>query len=315
MALKELWWQKYRPKTLDTYIFQNEAQEKVVRKFIEEGSFPSLLFWGLRGSGKTTLAKILINSTIPEEYHGHDVLQINGSSRRGIDVMRNEVKAHISSMPMGEFKVVFVDEADGLSADAQAILRGLMEEYDHNARFIFTCNYVKKLSLELRSRFDEYKFSRLSTKDFIKYGAEILLNEGVSLDTKEERETLKSYAELFKNDLRKFVTSLQTSAMDGKLIPGRIEDDVMEYGIALLELLNKNDWIGAREMIAENLPEEDLPEVYQFLYSYLHEIEKFKDIKKWNKGIVIISDYLYRHSMHLDAEINFAGCMIKLSEV
>lgn len=315
MALQELWWKKYRPKNLETFIFQNKSHKKVIEKFIEEKSFPSLLFWGLRGSGKTTLAHILINEIIPEEYRGADVLQLNGSSRRGIDVMRQEVSSHISTLPLGDFKVVFIDEADGLSSDAQAMLRGLMEQYDHNARFIFTCNYVKKLTLELRSRFDEFKFTRLSTKDFIKYGAEILINEGVSLEDDSEYEILKNYAELFKNDLRKFVTNLQSSTIDGKLLPGRIQDNALEYGTELLELLNKNDWITARELIAENIPEEDLPEIYQFLYSYLEEIEKFKDIKKWNRGIVIISDYLYRHSMHLDAEINFAGCMIKLSEV
>lgn len=315
MALKELWWKKYRPQDLGSYIFQNSTHKKVIKKFIEDKSFPSLLFWGLRGSGKTTLAYILINEIIPDEYRGCDVLILNGSSSRGINVMRQEVTSHISTLPMGEFKVVFIDEADGLSADAQAMLRGLMEEYDHNARFIFTCNYVKKLTPELRSRFDEFKFSKLSTKDFIKYGAEILINEGVDLETDEEYELLKTYADLFKNDLRKFVTNLQTSVVDGKLIPGRIHDNAMEYGVELLELLKNNDWHSARELVSENLSEEDYPELYRFLYSYLDEIEKFKIKEKWNRGIVIISDYLYRHSVHVDAEINFAGCMIKLSEV
>lgn len=315
MSLKELWWQKYRPTTLDTFIFQNKSHKQIIEKFIAEKSFPSLLLWGARGTGKTTLARILINQIIPNEYQGPDVLCLNGSARRGIDVMRNEVKSHISSLPMGEFKIVFIDEADGLSLDAQAMLRGLMEEYDYNARFIFTCNYVKKLTLELRSRFDEFKFARLATKDFIKYGAEILINEGVSLEDEEEYELLKSYAELFKNDLRKFVTNLQTSVIEGKLISGRIQDTSLEYGMELLDLLNKNDWIAARELVAENIPEEDLPEIYRFLYTYLEEIEKFKNPNKWNRGIVIISDYMYRHALHLDAEINFAGCMIKLSEV
>lgn len=315
MALKDLWWKKYRPKTLDTFIFQNNSHKKVIKNFIKDKSFPSLLFWGLRGSGKTTLAYILINEIIPEEYQSSDVLILNGSDNNGIEVMRNAVKSHISSLPLGEFKLVLVDEADGLSKDAQAMLRGLMEKYDHNSRFIFTCNYVKKLTFELRSRFDEFKFTRLSTKDFIKYGAEILINEGVELDTDEEYDLLKNYAELFANDLRKFVTNLESSTIDGKLIPGRIQDNALEYGTELVELLDKNDWIAARELVAENIPEEDLPEIYTFLYSYLHEIEKFKDQKKWNKGIVIISDYMYRHSTHIDAEINFAGCMIKLSEV
>lgn len=317
MALKELWWKKYRPQNLDTFIFQNKSHKEVIENFIHEKSFPSLLFWGLRGSGKTTLAHILIREIIPEEYHATDVLKINGSSKsgRGIDAMHREVSSHISSLPLGDFKVVLIDEADGLSADAQAMLRGLMEEYDHNARFIFTCNYVKKLTLELRSRFDEFKFTRLSTKHFIKYGAEILINEGVSLEDKEELELLKSYADLFKDDLRKFVTNLESSTIDGKLVAGRIQDTSLEYGMEILELLNKNDWISARELIAENVPEEDLPEIYRFLYQYLDEVEKFKDRNKWNRGVVIISDYLYRHATHLDSEINFAGCMIKLSEV
>lgn len=313
--VQPLWWQKYRPESIDNFIFQDKQQKNIIEKYIEENSFPHLLFYGVRGSGKTTLAHILINNLIDENEKDSDVLYINGSSEGNIDTMRNRVKNHISKMPMGSMNLVFVDEADGLSPTAQNSLRGLMESYDSHARFLFTCNYVNKLTPELRSRFTEFKFNKLKKSKLFETATEILLKEGVKLEADEEIETLKTYIETFSSDLRKLINALEASTINGKLSSGNIHDDTLQYSIELLDLLEKNDWLSARELIAANVSEDDIIEVYRFLYSYLDEISKFKDTKKWKKGIVIISDYMYRHSFHADSEINFAGCIIKLSEV
>lgn len=313
--VQPLWWQKYRPHSLDTFIFQNKHQKSVIEKYISEKNIPHLLLYGVRGSGKTTLAHILVNNLIEEDHRASDVLYINGSADGKIDNMRNMVKSHISKLPMGEVNIVFVDEADGLSGASQDSLRGLMERYDEHARFIFTCNYVNKLTPELRSRFTEFKFSKLKKNKMLEAAAQILVEEGISLETEEELEILESYVDMFSSDLRKLINALEASCVDGKLVQGSLQDETLQYSIELLDLLEKNDWMSAREMIAANVSEDEIIEVYRFLYTYLDEIPKFKDELKWKKGIVIISDYMYRHAFHPDSEINFSGCLIKLSEV
>jgi len=313
--VQPLWWQKYRPQSISSFIFQNDYHKQIISKYLDEKTFPHLLFYGVRGSGKTTLANILINELIEEDDRDSDVLYLNGSSEGNIDTMRSMVKSHIGKMPMGDMNIVFVDEADGLSPAAQNSLRGLMEKYDSKARFIFTCNYVNKLTPELRSRFTEFKFNKVKKSKMLETAASILLEEGVSLEEDEEMEVLKTYVDMFSSDLRKLINTLEASTIDKKLVQGSLQDDTLQYSLELLELLNKNDWLKARELIASNISEDELIEVYRFLYNYLDEIGKFKDELKWKKGIIIISDYMYRHAFHPDNEINFAGCLIKLSEV
>jgi replication-associated recombination protein RarA len=314
--LKQLWWQKYRPNTVKNFIWQNKSQKTDFKKFIDEKSFPPLLLHGVKGTGKTTLAQILINALVPEEYQDSDVLKINGSTEGGIDNMRSLVQSHVNRVPMGDFKVVFVDEADGLTQNSQKGLRGMIEQCDHNARFILTCNYINSLSPEFRDRFRHYKFNKLQTSDLMEVSAKILLKEGISLDSNEDLECLKQYVELYSHSLRQLIIALEVGVQDGKLQPPTIEDTITGYGVELIEILNKNDWITAREYIAGNVHDEDYIDVYRFLYEYLEDIDKFSsDKNKWKRGIVIISDYMYRHAIHPDPEINFAGCLIKLAEV
>ena len=313
--VKQLWWQKYRPKALKGFAFQNSDHKRIIKGFLNDKSIPHLLFQGVKGSGKTTLAKIIINKLVPEEYQDSDVLFINGSTHGKIDNVRSMVLSHVSTLPMGDFKIVFVDEADGLSDRSQEAFRGILEQCDDNARVIFTCNYINKLTPELRSRFHEFKFNKLNRDSLLEISASILLKEGISLELEEDLDLLNSYVDIYSSDLRKLLLALESGTEDGKLLPPSIDSTTTEYGIELLELLGSNNWIKGRELIAENVSDDDYIEVYRFLYNYLNEVEKFKDETNWKKGIVIISDYMYRHSLHVDPEINFAGCLVKLVEV
>ena len=147
--LDSLWTEKYRPNTLDGYVFRDDAQQAKIRQWITEGEIPHLLFSGSAGVGKTTLAKIIINTVGINEY---DVLEINASRETSVDVFRTKVTNFVSTMPMGNYKVVLLDEADYLSQHAQASLRGIMEDFAGNARFILTCNYPNKIIPALHSR-------------------------------------------------------------------------------------------------------------------------------------------------------------------
>lgn len=315
--LKQLWWMKHRPDTLDNFIFQNEEHERKIKKYIEDKSIPHLLLYGVKGSGKTTLARILINALVAEEHRAADVLYIDGSSEGNIENIRTTLINHVTSVPMGDIKLVFIDEADGLSSSAQNALRGILEKHQTNARVIFTANYINKLTVELRDRFTELKFTALNKKKILGYCIGMLDEEGVDIENPENIKVLKQLYDINSSTFRQLITALQDSHKDDKIIlDDAAVDDSLHHKLELIELINKDNWMKARELVASNFPDQELVEVYRFLYDYLEDIEKFtKDPNKWKRGIVTISDYMYRHATHPDQEINFASCLIRLSEI
>lgn len=313
---KQLWWKKHRPVTLDSFIFQNEDQERKITKYVKDKNIPHTLLHGAKGSGKTTLGRILINALVPAEYQDNDVLVINGSLDGKIDNIRTQLINHVNSVPMGDVKIVFVDEADGLSASAQNSLRGILEKYDDNSRVIFTANYVNKLTPELRSRFTEFKFSNLKESKILEYCVDVLDDEGVDIEDKDNMAALKQLSKLYSHDFRKLVSALENATEGDKIYADSIDDESLNDKLELIDLINQDNWMKARELVAGNFPDEELVDVYRFLYDYLEDIDKFsEDVTKWKKGIVVISDHMYRHAIHPDQEINFASCLIRLSEI
>lgn len=312
---KQLWWQKHRPDSVDKFIFQSEEQERFIRKCIDEKSFPHLLLHGPKGSGKTTLAEIIIKALVDDDNISSDVLRINGSIDGKIDNIRKQLINHVSRIPMGDVQIVFVDEADGLSSSAQDSLRGILEEYDKDARVIFTCNYVNRLTPELRSRFTQMKFSQPSEADVVPYCADILESEGINLD---DNENLKAFKEIlggYTGDLRQLVINLDNAAYGDKLDVASIEDDSIDIKLQIFDAIGEDNWVKARKIAAENFRDEELIEVYRFIYDYLEDMEKLEDPKDFKKAVVILSDYMYKHAVHPDQEINFASFLVKLSEI
>ena len=148
---KELWVEKYRPSTVKDYVFKDNTQRKQVQNWINDGGIPHLLFSGSPGTGKTTIAKVLINELSIEDA---DVLYINASRDNGVEMIRKKITAFSETMPWGDFKVILLDEADHISPEGQAALRGVMEQYHASVRFILTCNYPNMIIPALHSRPD-----------------------------------------------------------------------------------------------------------------------------------------------------------------
>lgn len=309
--VNKIWAIKYRPKVIDDYIFQDDAQKDIVNKFIKEQSIPNLLLEGHRGTGKTSLALILKNALGLSDT---DLLWLNASDDNSVDTIRYNVKSFASSISDGPFKLILLDEADYLSQNAQATLRNLMEneEISGNARFILTCNYVKKILPELRSRCQEFKFKSMDRGLMLEKSAEILQAEKVKISS---IELLEEFIDLAYPDFRKLIVLLEQNSVDGKLQSPVNTDVSIAWKIEILELLNKGDWERIRNIVCENVDNDEWIEVYRFLYDHIHEIGKFSDVKKWKQAIITIGDYLYRHDKVADMEINFTACIIKLTEI
>lgn len=305
----QLWVEKYRPSTLTEYVFHDAAQKASIERMIEDKTIPHLLLSGVQGSGKTTLSHILINELGIDEM---DVLTINASDENSVDVMRDKIKNFISTYAMGPFKVVQLEEADYISLAGQAALRRFMEEqYADTARFILTCNYENKIIPAIKSRTQQFRFKASDRNDIAEFAASILIAEKVKFDI----DLLDKYVAVGYPDIRKIINLLQQNTVNGTLQALTTASESGDYKFELIELIESDSWKDARTLTCDNVLPEEWEDLYRFLYENLNKAPKFQHKNKWEEGIIIIADHLYKHSLVADPEINAAAMFIKLAQL
>lgn len=312
--LNKLWVEKYRPKKIDDYVFQNKSHEERFTKFIAEQSIPHLLLKGHRGTGKTTLAFILKNEL---GIADGDFKVLNASDENSVEVIRNSVKAFAQTMPLGNFKIVLLDEADALTSktsgsSAQEALKRIMEEYSDTVRFILTCNKPHKIIPEIKSRCQEFSFNEFSKADMKVHAFHILKKEGIK---NIKAEIIEAYVDECYPDMRKLLQNMEGNIIDGELVESMDVDDTARLMINVVEQLTKGKWMEVRESIIQNVNGDEWDDIYKFLYDNIDQIDGFDDIMNWKMAIIIIADHVRFHQQVADPEINFSACMVKLSGI
>ncbi len=303
----KLWVEKYRPNTVDGYVFTDDNQKNQVESWIREGSFPHLLMSGDPGTGKTTLAKLLINELGVEEY---DVLTINASRENGIDMLREKINGFVQTMPFGKFKVVLLDEADYLTQPSQAALRNDMESYHETVRYILTCNYAHKIIPALKSRCHEFHIAKPDMTEFTARGATVLVTENVDF----ELDVLDTYVRATYPDLRKCLNQLQVNTVSGALRPpqkqGKGEDDIL---IEATTLFKAGKIIDARQQLMQYIAlyPTRIEDTYRWMYDNLDLFGASNEQRDAN--IIVIRNGLANLPLVGIPEISLAATLVELT--
>ena len=302
-----LWVEKYRPNTLEGYVFRDDNQKAQVEQWIKARTIPHLLFSGAPGVGKTTLAKILLNTL---DIIGTDILEINASRENSVDVIRDKITNFVQTMPFGEFKVVLLDEADYISPNGQAALRGVMEMYHQSARFILTCNYPNRVIPALHSRCQGFHIEKVDKTEFTARVAEILIAEHVEPNL----DILDTYVKATYPDLRKCINTVQMNTSEGKLQPPNTADTgTQDYRIEMVDLFKAGKIQEARKLLCSQARPEEMEDIYKWMYD---NVEIFGDTEdKQDEAILVIKQGLVDHSFVAEAEINLSATLIKLARI
>ena len=295
-----LWVEKYRPSNLDTYIGNDQLKGKV-KVYLESGDLPHLLLFGKAGTGKTTLAKLLVNNI------DCDYLYINASDENNVETVRSKVKNFASTMGFKDYKVIILDECDYITPNAQAALRNLMETFSKHCRFILTCNFVERIIDPIQSRCQTFQVIPPNKNDVAKHLHNILTDEGVRY----EREDLAILVNSGYPDIRRVINGAQRQSVDGKLVIDKQSIVENDYKLKLLEILEKQDkksaFNNSRKLIAD-AKVTDFADLFRLLYD---------EVDGYGKGhiaecILIIAKYELSDAQVVDKEINAMAMIIEL---
>ena len=295
-----LWIERYRSENLDQYI-GNEVIKSRITDCIAQNDIPHFIFSGTAGTGKTTLAKLIVNNI------KCDYLYLNASDENGIDMIREKVKGFASSATFNPIKVVILDEADFLTQPAQAALRNIIEEYSASTRFVLTCNYIERLIEPLTSRCEIHILKPPSMGEVAKHVCTNILDiEKVEYDIKEVAALIKdSYP-----DIRSIIKNLQAGTKDNQFKFTVSSTDWLNKLTTILSSRDKKAWYDIRQLVAD-AQVDDFQTAYRFLfdnldkYSYGHDAEIS----------VVLDDFIWRVGVVPDKEINMMACIAKILEL
>ncbi|MAR44391.1 MAG: hypothetical protein CMC48_10040 [Flavobacteriaceae bacterium] len=295
-----LWVEKYRPSSLDSYIGNDHLRSKV-KLYLESGDLPHLLLFGRAGTGKTTLAKLLVNNI------DCDYLYINASDENSVEVVRDKVKNFASTLGFQEMKVIILDECDYITPNAQAALRNLMETFSKHCRFILTCNYVERIIDPIQSRCQSFQIIPPDRKQVAVHLGNILTKENVT----NEIEDIVTIVNGGYPDIRRVINAAQRQVVDNKLVIDEGMSIQSDYKNQVLEILKtqdkKNSFKNIRQLLADSKVT-DFSDLFRLL---------FDTVDDWGRGhvaecILVLAQYQQSDAVVVDKEINIMAMFIEI---
>jgi len=293
--------ERFRPTTLEHFV-GNQNVKDTIQRFLDQNDIPNMLFYAPAGTGKTTLAKIIVKNL------DCDYLMLNASDENGIDTIREKVKGFASSASWKGIKVVILDEADFITIQGQAALRNVIETFSRSTRFILTCNFIERIIDPLQSRCQVLKIVPPSKMDVYNHLTWILADQ---LSISYEPEDLKTLIVQYYPDMRKMLNVIQMSVKDDHI---QLDKTVLTSNNyikeVLKELTGKKNWLTIRQIIADSNTK-DFEELYRNLFEYSSKYAPGKE----GSVAIILNEHLYQANFRIDKEINIASCIAKIIEV
>ena len=298
-----LWVERYRPVSLENYI-GNEHLKTKVSKYISTGDIPHLLLHGKAGTGKTTLAKLLVSNV------DCDQMYVNASDENNVETVRNKIKMFASSVGFKDLKVIILDECDFLTPNAQAALRNLMETFSKHCRFILTCNYVERIIDPIQSRCQSFQIIPPSKKEVAIHTSNILNTEGITYDNNDIVTMVNSSYP----DIRRIINSIQRNVVDSNLVVDTESMVKNDYKLQVLEILQtqdkKNAFKNLRQLLADSQIR-DYADLFRLLYD---------EIDSYGRGhiaevIITIAKYELSDAQVVDKEINAMAMLIEILNI